>query len=552
MSTSRFLVIGLDGATFDVINPWLEEGRLPCLQKLIESGVSGPLRSTILPGTPIAWSSFSTGKNPGKHRIFEFMRRVPGTYNMAPTNAANRIGPDLWTILSSHGKNVGILNVPYTYPPIMVNGYIITGMMTPHRLCEYTFPQSLAQELDSALGGYQIHPKEAFNDLNISGFLKDLFQYTEHRTKAALYLLKNKPWDFFMVVLNGTDRITHSLFKYLDPHHQYYSPQKAEIWAHYVADYFTKVDQCCSRIIEAAGDNVTIMIVSDHGMRSLHGYVHLNNYLLARGYLQFKKTWLTRIKTALFRIGFTPERLYRLLIRLKLAKLRKRMDKGKTRGLLKRFSVSFGDVDWRKTSAYQLIGGHLYLNVKNREPQGLVSPNEEYFQLRNQLSKELKQLTDPNTGQRLIEHVWFREEVYHGEYVEEAPDILFLPAEPYSRFTEYEFASNKLVSKPPGISGDHSMNGIFIFNGPGVKSGYQIKDAQIIDCAPTILYSLGFGIPSDIDGRVLTQAFKPSFLSANPVRLVSPIKDLQPKHVGLTQEDEEKVKSRLRDLGYLG
>jgi len=552
MSQIRVLVIGLDGATFDVLNPLIESGHMPCLSSLMKSGAYGPLRSTILPGTPMAWSSFATGKNPGKHRIFEFMKRLPGTYDMVPTNASDREGPDLWTIISRYGRKVGVLNVPYTFPVRPVNGFMVSGMMTPHGGAEYTYPPSLAHELDEYLGGYQLHPKETYSDLNITKFLRDLYQITKHRTKAALYLMRNKPWDFFMVVFNGTDRIQHGLFKFIDPSHPLYSPKKAKIWAPQVANYFAEVDRCCARLIDAAGDDTIVMVVSDHGMRPLSGYVHLNNYLIRRALLKLKRNWSTRIKLFLFNVGFTPENLYRLLLLLRIQKLRQKISRGRARGLIERIFLSFKDVDWTRTKAYQFIGGHIYINLRGREPHGIISPGEEYERLRRILISELKQLSDPSNGNHLIEHVWLREEIYSGEYVNEAPDILFLPATPYSRFTEYEFASNRLVSLPPGISGDHSMNGIFILSGPGIRQGIRINNARIIDCAPTILYALDLGVPSDMDGRVLEEAFDANLLASRPPKIVPAFRPTQTFRVRLSREDEEKIKARLRDLGYLG
>ena len=152
----RVLVIGLDGVTFDLLGPWIEAGELPNLRRLMEQGAWGRLQTTMPPISSSSWSSFLTGVNPGKHGIFDFARRVPGTYDQELTNAARRHGRSLWRILSDAGRRVGVVNVPMTFPPEPVNGFLISGMDAPQISNAYSFPAILANDLRERFGGYRV------------------------------------------------------------------------------------------------------------------------------------------------------------------------------------------------------------------------------------------------------------------------------------------------------------------------------------------------------------------------------------------------------------
>ena len=183
----RVLVIGIDGATFDLLTPWMEEGFLPNLAALMGSGSHGPLRSTIPPITASAWTSFQTGKNPGKHGLFDFTQYRPGSYETSYVNASSVLAEPLWQVLSRQGKRVVVINVPVTYPPRPVNGYLISGMLTPSMDVEFTYPPDLYQQMVREIGDYQIFlPARAALQMGSRDFVNRLRHLSRKRAEAAL------------------------------------------------------------------------------------------------------------------------------------------------------------------------------------------------------------------------------------------------------------------------------------------------------------------------------------------------------------------------------
>ena len=203
--SQKTAVIGLDGGTFDLIKPWVEEGYLPTFKKLMNDGVWGELRSTMPPITAPAWSSFITGMNPGNHGLIDFIKRRPGTYEVGPVNASVRRGRSLWSLLSDSGKKVLTANVPVTFPPEPVNGTLITGLLTPSETSEFTYPPELAKRLRDS--GYRIHAPQSYARGNIDSFLNSIEETTTIQINHLWKLMDEEPWDFMMYVFRGPDRM---------------------------------------------------------------------------------------------------------------------------------------------------------------------------------------------------------------------------------------------------------------------------------------------------------------------------------------------------------
>jgi hypothetical protein len=296
-------------------------------------------------------------------------------------------------------------------------------------------------------------------------------------------------------------------------------------------------------------DDVTVMLMSDHGHGPVRNFLYVNNYLAQRGYLKFKPNFASRFKRVAFQLGLTPRAVYNLLLAVGLGKLRRTLDKRRGgRGLLKRFFLSFGDVDWTRTRAYS-IGyiGEVHINLRGREPQGIVEPGEDYERTRDQVIADLRALKLPD-GTPLVEHLWKKEEIYRGAHLAEAPDILFLPRNLETiAFGDFEFGSNKVIEKSFGVSSSHRMNGIFVASGAGVKDVGEFRGAQLIDLAPTILHLMGLAVPTDMDGRVLTEALT----DARTVEYGGTSAGSAPATEGYSEEEEAQVIERLQDLGYI-
>ena len=206
----KVFVVGLDGATLDLIAPWAAQGELPTLARIMREGAYGDLCTVIPPMTAPAWTSFMTGVNPGRHGIIDFVQRRAGSYAIAPVNGSHRRARSLWDLAGAAGRQVGAINVPLTYPPEPVNGFMVTGMLTPSEASApgqtYTWPPELADELDRAVGGYRIHMKPSYARGSVDEFLDDLPVLTRKQVAAAQHLMRNREWDLFALVLRGVDQ----------------------------------------------------------------------------------------------------------------------------------------------------------------------------------------------------------------------------------------------------------------------------------------------------------------------------------------------------------
>jgi len=556
MSSEKVFILGLDGASPDIIESLIGEGRLPTFKRLKEEGVMGRLRTTIPPITGSAWSSFMTGKNPGKHGIFDFIRRREGTYHLAPINAELREGRSFWSWVSDAGKKVCVFNVPITYPPEKMNGVMVSGMLTPPNKTDYTYPPSLAQELDRITGGYQIHIKESYSRGGEDRFLTHLYEVTDKRIKAMEYLFGLEDWDLFIAIFQGIDVLQHELWHCWDEKHFRHDPSQKK-YSEAIPDLYQKMDGVLRRISDDwVGSDKTLIVMSDHGAGRLQKLLYINNFLIEKGFLKLKKGMGASIKNVFFRSGFVPMTFYHLLLRIGLGRLKRKARFGQTQSFLKSFFLSFEDVDWSQSVAYSIgsTAGQIYLNLKGREPQGIVEPNHEFGRIREEIIRELKGLVDEETGEKVVEEIFRKEEIYQGPHLKEAPDIIFFPKGfEIAAFGEYEFASHRILDYSWGVSGSHRMEGLLMMKGKAIQRGIPLEGAQIIDLAPSILYLLNLPIPNGMDGKVLEKAFLDRALQEEPIRFIEEegaSSDFHPKEI-FSDEEEEELKKQLMNLGYL-
>lgn len=552
---NKIVIIGLDGVPLELIQRWAASGHLPTLQRLMSTGVVGSLRSTVPPTSGPSWSSFMTGMNPGKTGIYDFLYRREGTYQFPPVNASLRGGTTLWRYLSDAGYRVGVLNIPMSYPVEPVNGYMISGWMTPYQATDYTYPSELMEELEREIGNYRIYPTETFSENRKESFLRATYDLLEMLTRTAIYLARTRPSDVFMTVFFDTDRVLHQLWHYLDPDHPWRRDREDREWV--VRDYFHQLDESIAAVLNAAqaDENTLVIVLSDHGMGRAQNFIVLNNWLLEVGLLRLRNDLRTGLKEFMFRQGFTLRNVHQVLDRLGLARQAEYVAGYFVDHLLKMMFLSFLDVDWRNSKAYS-FGRHLgsiYVNLKGREPQGIVEPGAEYEAVRDEIERLAQEFRDPKTGRKLIGQVLRREEIYTGPYLPRAPDLILRPAEPSDIFFGLaDFGHRETVSMVYRYSGMHRDDGMLIMNGPGVRPGGEIEGAAIVDIAPTVLHTMELPIPSDMDGRVLTEVFMPDYIEAFPIRIGEPVVWAEMEGVSYTEEGEKEILERLRGLGYLG
>lgn len=558
----RVLIIGLDGATFDLIMPWVESGRLPQLARLLRDGVSGKLRSTIPPMSPPAWNSFMTGKNPGKHGIFDFTERKPQSYEARFINAGWRKTPAFWHALGEAGKRVGILSVPFTYPPEKVNGIMVSGMDAPGVAGlvdrSATYPPELCDEIRSMVGDYPMGPN-LFAYTDPAEMVEAAVRTIEQKTAAALYLYQKEPWDCFLFVLGETDAASHRFWRFCDPASPLRNGGASDpAVSDGMCRVYQKADEAIGRFLDLAADDTCVIVMSDHGNGGNGDKaVYLNRWLEHEGWLRFKTgngfvpAALERTKR--FGLRVIPPRIKRLIYRL--TNIPNTVESW----------VRFSAVDWQRSRAYSEETPYfpsIWINLKGREPLGVVEPGD-YAATCDRIRAALERWRDPYTGQKMVKRVFRREELYSGPYVDLAPDLtiewnldgaysyLFRPSSGRKRPPVCKLDPSEMKTVK---SGDHRDHGIFVAVGPDLKAAETIKDAEIVDLVPTILYLSGLPIPTDVDGRVLGGIFREGYVAARPVRHV----DADAAEAGSTtaprgfsDEEEEAVKTRLQGLGYI-
>ncbi len=541
----RVFCIGIDGATFDVIKPMVVAGELPTFARLMEHGAFGPLLSTPNLISPSAWTSFLTGVNPGKHGIFEFYEKKRDCYGVRFINASDRKAASLWSILSEKGATVGVVNVPMTYPAEKLNGFLIAGLESPGPEAKgFCSPSGLYEELKGALGRYIMEPGITSHvmagDLGSAEAL--LYESIENRKASTLYLMKKYPWDFFNVVFRDTDPAQHCFWKYYDKGSPDYvnSPYGCVI-----PEVYRRIDAAIGEILDALPGDVTVIVLSDHGFGfRQYGNLCLNGWLEGGRHLSFREGDKPALTGRLYRQvekrfkRKTKERLVRLFPRL-----RDRVQSG----------VFFSSIDWSHTRAFaDGIREGIYINLAGREPEGIVEKGAEYESLRDEIIAGLMETTDPESGEPVVDKVLKREEVYDGDMTEMSPDLIvrWRPDVGINGLKAADgraFTPRFLTEEHRTISGDHRESGVLFLTGPAVRSG-EIKDASIMDLAPTILHVMGHGVPEDMDGVVLKGALK----TKKKVVLSEPSgKDGPDIEGGYAPDEEEAVRKRLRDLGYV-
>lgn len=552
------LVIGLDGVTFDWLDRLFEQGRCRGLATLVREGIRGELESTFPPITAVAWTSLATGKNPGKHGIFEFiLSRGVGRKPMV-ANAALRDGEALWEMLSRAGRRVIVTNYPCTYPPRELNGLMIADFMTPRGRRDFTFPRELLKEIEHRHGPYRLHLTQTYAPDNVERVVDELLDELRYKSDVNCGLMEQYPWDVFITHLWGPDRIQHELWHLTDPTHPRYNERESLAYRHRVYGYWEELDRQVSRMIATAGESTSVWVVSDHGFGPAHKYCSFNLWLLDQGLLRLRTSFATKLKRWMFDQGMTPEFAYRASRSRVFTAVRP--GRGFTTrpqavGLLSRIFLSFNDVDWSQTKAYSDGNyGQIFINLKGREPQGIVEPDEEYQRVRAEIMDRLREIVDPDTNEELIGPIWTREELYSGAHLEQAPDICFLPRDMrYLAQGNTDFNSNRFITKAFTNSGSHRMNGIVIARGHHLRSDVRVPQARIYDVMPTILHQMGIEIPDDVDGRVLEEIFDPAYLHDHPPRFRSPgAAAPRADEFEFSPEEQAEVEARLKKLGYLG
>ncbi|MGB2986383.1 MAG: alkaline phosphatase family protein [Phycisphaerae bacterium] len=548
------LIIGLDGATFDVLDPLMAQGRMPRLKAAIASGISGILQSTTPPITPAAWTTFLTGKQPGSHGIIDFERYDVHTNRLQfnSTRCLDHVR-NLWRILGDHGLKVGSVNVPMTYPPVPVNGFMVSGFETPGPDSEFVYPPELASEILSRWPDPTLRTKWRRNMLGGDRLFEENVAYISRSfhqgAEMTTWLGDRLGWDVLMVVLKLVDNLQHKTWKYLDPRWSNRNPARRDI----ARRGFEELDKAVGSLLDyaSANDAVAVM-VSDHGHGSLEGKVQPNLLLKQWGYLSL--------------CGGGSQKATRG--RHLLDRMRGKRKKFERVGDIERDLA----VDFSKTRACVMhagMAGFLYINLQGRQPTGIVKPAE-YETLRDELAHRFLgdecRVRDPQGKMiRLFTEAHKPEELYGCSREDQPwlPDLLLIPQA--SLAAVRKIRGRRAIRWLPyrKLEGTHRPEGIFVATGPGIARrplpygrgsesdgrGLYGLHAHIVDCAPTILAMLGLPIPDDMEGHVITDIFEtPPVVATEAARLGTGASKTAEAY---SEEELQQVTERLSDLGYL-
>lgn len=532
---NRTLLIGLDGATFTVLDPLMESGVMPFMKKFVANGVRANLMSTAHPLTPPAWTSIMTGRTPGHHGVFDFIwaeeRKADHYFTLY--NFRDIRCETIWQIVSRQGGTACTLNYPLMSPPPEIDGYIVPGFVSWRHLRRHVHPPELYDRM-KALPGF--NARELAWDFELekkaeTGVPKE--EYAEwvrfHMAREKQWfevikdLMTNDPSDLTAILFDGPDKIMHMGYRFIDPATFPDDPEpwEVEIREHCLS-YFHEMDRFIGEIVGMAGKDARVFMVSDHGFGPSTEVFRVNTWLAEHGYLK----WLDLDG----------------------------LDEQGRRTAEKVADGHFVVLEWDETTAYArtATSNGIYIRVA-REPGQSGVPVDQYEAFRDRLAAELLEVEHPETGEKLVRQVLKREDAFPGPNNGQAADLTLV-------MRDHGFISTKdkqpYYFERPHVEGTHYPAGIFLAGGPGIRRGQRHDDLAITAVAPSLLYSLGLPIPADFEGEVPAAVFDPALLKRMPVTIGDPTvppDDLSDagEASGDRSDEDEQIYKQMKALGYI-
>jgi predicted AlkP superfamily phosphohydrolase/phosphomutase len=539
-----------------LIEAWAAQGHLPAFARLMEEGVFGPLASVPNMRSAAAWTSFMTGRNPGKHGIYEFYEYAADRQRVRFLKGGDRDGATVWGLLSAAGRKVGVINVPMTYPAERVNGFLIAGLDAPGRKSPgFVHPPELLAELEERFGEYILEPGLTGHIVagNTDTAVETLWQELDQKVKVSDHLAE-RPWDLFVTVFRSLDAVQHCFWKHMDPEHPFHDREQAGRYGSVILQAYQRVDRYLGRLLDRMDGTTSLFVISDHGFGAKHvATTELNRWLAAQGFLTYKRRGiLAKVLGSVYRtlVGRTFRRTKETLTRF-LPFLR---------GMVQ-YQLCFAEIDWKKTVAYSdTLYPTIWINRSPEGPLGPAVPEDRYRELVARLRERLAaDCRDGVTGLPVAGQVFEKSEIYHGPHIDRAPDLLIRWREDVTIHglaglgPEADGGGTRVPGEDPSvISGDHRVHGILFARGPHIRRGARVEDANLVDIAPTVLYAMDEPVPRDMDGRVVRELFEESFSRQNEVRLTDAGSNgAGGQDGGYSDQDEEVIARRLKALGYL-
>lgn len=552
--SNNVLLIGLDGATYTLLDPLMDAGVMPFLRSFIAGGARAELRTIIPPLTPPAWTSLLTGRTPGHHGIFDFFQlESPHSRNIRLATSKDVRSPTLAGIVNKAGMQATVLNFPAHYPPPAIDGVVVAGWMPWRQLRLGCHPDGLFEQLKTlpsfnarelALDMEQeASATEGSGEAGLAEWVELHARREEQWGQVADFLMKTHPTPFTAILLDGTDKVQHLCWRFLDPDLvTNLTPEEQQIRA-LCLDFYRRLDSVLAHIISLAGPETTVVLASDHGFGATTEVFHINTCLERAGYL----TWSPALAVDSAQAGILG---------------------------MRQLTRHNEWIDWQKTTAYASTptsnGVHIVIAEENN---GFGVPRQQYAQFREELRQTLLAFKAPGDGQAVVTEAWTREEVFPGEASPYGPDLTLtlrdgglvsiLPADEVLKPRVYP-------------AGTHRPTGIFAARGPGIKQGIRSDQLSILDIAPLLLYSLGVAVPSELEGRVPLEIYDAAYRAKHHVAVAPhevPSSNLPDHEMPATSgaasqeangdkstetntpvyddEGEAAIMARLRSLGYI-
>jgi predicted AlkP superfamily phosphohydrolase/phosphomutase len=445
-------------------------------------------------------------------------------------------------------------------------GFFLGDFLSPAAATDFASDPAIFAELEKAVGPYQPWSTSIHDGGKEASVLVDLHAFLEQHLKAVRFLMNRCDWDLFIFDLMATDRFQHELWHVWDLTHRMARGRERELGAlrPNIVKFWQALDHGIGLIEANLPSDTSLLLISDHGFGPIEQYVNFNVWLLEHGYIALEDSFYVKQKHWFYRRGATPEWIYGLMSRLGLGNHRVSRFRGKQEGLMDRLGESLflsrRHVDWSRTRAYaQGNFGQIFLNVKGRQPHGCVAP-EDLRSLLDELKAGLMTILHPESGEPLVEHIYERDELYHGPHAGLSPDLtLVLTDWRYRTIGLHDFTTNKVITPAFGPTGDHRLEGILIATGPAIRVGAELRDAALLDIAPTVLHLLDVPVPEDMDGRVLTELLEPisprsaHVLTREPAFACAEANGISTTAIdsSYTDDDNAAIQQRLADLGYL-
>lgn len=518
-------MLGLDGIPWRLVERWAADGSLPNFARLVDEGAAGPLESTMPPTTPLAWPSIATGTWADKHGVYDF-QKLSSDYTKEMYTSDDVRTPTLWEILSP--AQVG--NVPVTYPPVGLDGRMVTGMTTPSRETSFAHPPEFRETVLERFPDYRFGLQWGQYRGRREEFLSDLSDLVDDR-EGLMELLMEGDWRLFFFVYTAPDRLQHLIWE-----------------EDVILEHYQRLDGILGRVMEYVADrDAALFVVSDHGFGPISKFVYVNRVLEEHGYLV--RAGGSGVRGVLGNLGISKDRVLGTLERLDISDgdLTKYLPGSVVDTVAAQVPGDHAlyDVAHEETTAFFLGPGNLYVNDTERFDRGIVDPDD-VPRVKAELFEILSNLRDPETGEVAVEVV-DGDELFPGD--EDSPDLVVEGHHGYG--TTQSLTENAFEPVGDRVDASHRKQGIFLAWGDAIAPGSAPESATVVDVAPTLLHCLGEPVGESMDGRVLDEIFDPAADPARrPVttRLYAGVDEGTGTSV---DEDYDDVEDRLRGLGYL-